>query len=339
MIRAGIVGISGYSGKAVLELLLRHPNVRVTYVSAYNTQGPIDDIWPSLRGRTKLVCEKFDVSKAVELCDVVFLALPHTESMNFVGKLLKAGKRVIDLSADYRLDKASLYKTWYGVTHKEPKLLAKAVYGLPELFRERIKKADLIANPGCYPTAAILGLTPMVAINGNDIESIIIDAKSGVSGAGRKTSANLMFVEVNENFKAYKVLEHQHTPEINQCLSKVSTSPVDVTFVAHLLPNSHGILETIYIRLKSPMSLNEVHTLYKKFYKTEKFVRILPPGVQPETKNVVGTNFCDIGFAVSSDKTLVVITSAIDNLVKGAAGQAVQNMNIMCHFKETEGLL
>jgi N-acetyl-gamma-glutamyl-phosphate reductase len=292
-----------------------------------------------LRGRTKLVSEKFDVKKAVEQCDVVFLALPHTESMNFVGKLLKAGTRVIDLSADYRLDKAALYKTWYGVAHKEPKLLSKAVYGLPELFRERIKKADLIANPGCYPTAAILGLTPLVATIGEGIESIIVDAKSGVSGAGRKVTGNLMFVEVNENFKAYKVLEHQHTPEINQYLSKVSTQPVDVTFVAHLLPNSHGILETIYVRLKEPMGAVDVHNLYKKFYKTEKFVRILPPGVQPETKNVVGTNFCDIGFAVSADKKLVVITSAIDNLIKGASGQAVQNMNIMYNFKETEGLL
>jgi N-acetyl-gamma-glutamyl-phosphate reductase len=339
MIRAGIVGIGGYTGKVALELLVGHPNVRVTYVAAQNTQGPIDEIWPNLRGRTKLVCEKFDVKKAIAQCDIVFLAMPHTEAMNFAGKLLKAGKRVIDLSADYRLSKASLYKTWYGVAHKEPKLLAKAVYGLPELFREKIKKAALIANPGCYPTAAILGLTPLVATNSEDIESIIIDAKSGVSGAGRKTSTNLMFVEVNENFKAYKVLEHQHAPEIDQYLSKIATKPVAVNFVAHLLPNSHGILETIYVRLKSPVSLNAVHTLYKKFYKTEKFVRILPPGVQPETKNVVGTNFCDIGFALSPDKTLVVITSAIDNLIKGASGQAVQNMNIMCNFKETEGLL
>jgi N-acetyl-gamma-glutamyl-phosphate reductase len=339
MIRAGVVGIGGYTGKVALELLLGHPNVRVTYVSAQSTLGPIDEIWPNLRGRTKLVSEKFDLAKAVEQCDVVFLALPHTESMNFVGKLLKAGKRVIDLSADYRLSKAALYKTWYGVAHKEPKLLSKAVYGLPELFREKIKKASLIANPGCYPTAAILGLTPLVATNGEDIESIIIDAKSGVSGAGRKVTSNLMFVEVNENFKAYKVLEHQHTPEINQYLSKVATKPVDVTFVAHLLPNSHGILETMYVRLKDSMSASDVQNLYKKFYKTEKFVRVLPQGVQPETKNVVGTNFCDIGFAVSADKKLVVVTSAIDNLVKGAAGQAVQNMNIMCNFKETEGLL
>lgn len=339
MIRAGIVGISGYSGKVAMDLLLRHPDVRVTYAAAQNTTGPLEDIWPNLRGRTKLVCEKFDVNKAIAACDVVFLALPHTESMNFVGKFLKAGKRVIDLSADYRLSKASVYKTWYGLEHKEPKLLSKAVYGLPELFREKIKKADLIANPGCYPTAAILGLTPLVATGAEDIDSIIVDAKSGVSGAGRKVSSNLMFVEVNENFKAYKVMAHQHTPEINQYLSKISSKPVDVTFVAHLLPNSHGILETIYVRLKSPMTLNQVHTLYKKFYKTEKFVRVLPLGTQPETKDVVGTNFCDIGLAVSADKTMVVITSAIDNLIKGAAGQAVQNMNIMYDFKETEGLL
>lgn len=339
MIRVGIVGISGYSGKAVMDVLLRHPDVRITYAAAHNTTGPLDEIWPNLRNRTKLVCEKFDVQKAAQICDVIFLALPHTESMNCAGKLIKAGKRVIDLSADYRLSKASLYKTWYGQEHTDPKMLSKAVYGLPELFREKIKKAQLIANPGCYPTAAILGLTPLVAVGREEIDSVIVDAKSGVSGAGRKTIPGLMFAEVNENFKAYKVLEHQHTPEINQYLSKIASSPIDVTFVAHLLPNNHGILETIYVRLKSPMSSNEVYTLYRKFYKTEPFVRVLPLGAQPETKNVVGTNFCDIGLAVSADKQLIVITSAIDNLIKGAAGQAVQNMNIMCQFKETEGLL
>lgn len=339
MLRVGIVGVSGYSGKAVLDILLRHPNVRVTYTGANNTQGAVGDIWPSLRGRTDLVCEKFDVKKASALSDVVILALPHTESMNHVGPLLKAGKKVVDLSADYRLDRANVYKTWYGHEHKEPKLLSKAVYGLPELFREKIKKAPLIANPGCYPTAAILGLAPIVATGMDEIESITIDAKSGVSGAGRKVIPGLMFPEVNENFKAYKVLEHQHTPEIDQYLTRIASQSVNVAFVAHLLPNNHGILETIYVRLKSPMSLKDVHGLYKKFYKTEFFVRVLPEGMQPETKNVVGTNFCDIGFAVSPDKKLVVITSAIDNLIKGAAGQAVQNMNIMCQFKETEGLL
>lgn len=339
MIRAGIVGISGYSGKAVADVLLRHPNVRISYVAANNTTGSLEEIWPDLRNRTRLVCEKFDVKNATEACDVIFLALPHTESMHCAGKLLKAGKRVIDLSADYRLSKSSEYKKWYGHEHIEPKLLTKAVYGLPELFRERVKKAQLIANPGCYPTAAILGLTPLVATGREEIDSIIIDAKSGVSGAGKKSIPSLMFVEVNENFKAYKVLEHQHTPEIEQYLTKVSSAPVNVTFVAHLIPNNHGILETIYVRMKSPMSMKDIHTLYKKFYKTEPFVRVLPVGIQPETKHVVGTNFCDIGLAVSADKKMIVITSAIDNLIKGAAGQAVQNMNIMCGFKETEGLL
>lgn len=339
MIRAGIVGVSGYSGKVVLDILLRHPQVRVTYVGANNTQGPLEDIWPDLRNRTQLYCEKFDPKKAAEMCDVIFLALPHTESMNCAGKLLAWGKKVIDLSADFRLRKPNEYKQWYGSEHKAPKLISKAVYGLPELFRERIKKAQFIANPGCYPTAAILALTPLVATGSETIDSITIDAKSGASGAGRKALNSLMFVEVNENFKAYKVLEHQHTPEINQCLSLISSSMVDVTFVAHLLPNSHGILETIYIRLNTEITPTEIQTLYKKFYKTESFVRVLPEGVQPETKNVVGTNFCDISIVVSQDKRLIVITSVIDNLVKGAAGQAVQNMNIMYQFKETEGLL
>lgn len=339
MIRVGIVGISGYSGKAILDLLLRHSRVRVTYVSAFTTQGPVEDIWPDLRNRTELLCEKFDIKRAVELCDVIFLALPHSESMNFAGKLLAKGKKVIDLSADFRLQNPTDYKQWYGLEHKEPKLISKAIYGLPELFRERIKKAQLIANPGCYPTAAILALTPLVAIGTEAIDSITIDAKSGVSGAGRKAVSPLMFVEVNENFKAYKVLQHQHTPEINQCLSLIAAASVHVSFVAHLLPNSYGILETIYIRLNSEITSSEIQTLYKKFYKTESFIRVLPEGVQPETKNVVGTNFCDMAIVVSQDKKLVVITSAIDNLIKGAAGQAVQNMNIMCQFKETEGLL
>lgn len=339
MTRAGIVGVSGYSGKAVLDILLRHPQVRVTYAGANNTQGSIEDIWPDLRNRTQLYCEKFNPKNAAEMCDVIFLALPHTESMNCAGKLLSMGKKVIDLSADFRLRKPHEYKQWYGLEHKAPQLISKAVYGLPELFRERIKKSQFIANPGCYPTAAILALAPLVATGGETVDSITIDAKSGVSGAGRKALNSLMFVEVNENFKAYKVLEHQHTPEINQCLSLISSCLVDVTFVAHLLPNSHGILETIYIRLNSEITANEIQTLYKKFYKTETFVRVLPQGVQPETKNVVGSNFCDISIVVSQDKKLVVITSVIDNLIKGAAGQAVQNMNIMYQFKETEGLL
>ncbi|MBN1870522.1 MAG: N-acetyl-gamma-glutamyl-phosphate reductase [Candidatus Omnitrophica bacterium] len=338
MIKVGIVGISGYSGEATLELLLKHPLVRVTYVSANNTKGKISEFWPQLAGKTDLVCDKFDIKKAVEQCNLIFLAVPHTVSMEITPKLLDAGVLVIDLSGDYRLNSATEYKMWYGADHMDSKNLGKAVYGLPELHREKIKKSKLIANPGCYPTAALLALAPFVSVYGESTELIIIDAKSGVSGAGRKATFAFNFCEVNENFKAYKVLNHQHAPEINLYLSKISRKLPKVHFVPHLLPVNRGILETIYIHLGQKVTLNIVYDLYKRFYKTEPFVRVLPPGQQPELKNVVGTNICDIGFAVSSDKNMVVITSAIDNLIKGAAGQAVQNMNIKCGFKETTGL-
>lgn len=339
MIKIGIVGISGYSGGTTLERLLNHPQVRVTYVSANNTTGAIDDIWPRLAGKTKLVCKPFDLDKAVNLCDLVFLAVPHTVSMAITPKLLKAGCAVIDLSGDYRLKNPSLYKKWYGKAHRDSANLSKAVYGLPELYREDIKQADLIANPGCYPTAALLALAPFMSTYGQFAQSVMIDAKSGTSGAGRKANVALSFSEVDENFRAYKVLNHQHAPEIDQYLSRLSAKKVSVDFVPHLLPVHRGILETIYIPLNEKLSLSTLRTVYTRFYKTEPFIRILPSGAQPELNNVTGTNMCDIGLAMNSSNRLLVVTCVIDNLVKGAAGQAIQNMNIMNGFKETEGLL
>lgn len=339
MIRTGVVGISGFAGKVLVDRLLNHKDVRLTYVAANSTTGRVDEIWPEFKNRTDLVCEKYDLSSATKLCDVVFLALPHTESMKIVGPLLKAGKRVIDLSADYRLKQPSLYKTWYHVDHKDVKNLKKAVYGLPEIFRRKIAKAAFIANPGCYPTAAILGLAPIVSIYPGKVTSLIIDAKSGVSGAGRKATEALTYCFVNENFKAYRVLNHQHTPEIDQFLSLLAKRPVHAAFVPHLLPIDSGILETIYITLGVKIDEARVEDLYRRFYKTEPFVRVLPLGQQVEIRHVVKTNFCDISFAVSEDRKMIVVTSAIDNLVKGASGQAIQNMNIMYGFNETEGLL
>ena len=338
MIRAGVVGVSGYSGALTLEILLKHPQVRVTYAAAQTTSGPIGEVWPRVSGRTNLTCEIFDLKKAIVNADVFFLAVPHTTAMAIVPGLLKAGKKVIDLSADYRLPSASVYKKWYEHEHSDAANLKHAVYGLPELHREDIKKATLIANPGCYPTAAILGLAPLVTTQAPNIGSIVIDAKSGVSGAGKKLTANLMFTEVNENFKAYKVLRHQHSPEINLYLSRIASGEVTASFVAHLLPINQGILETIYIHLKDKVAISEVEKIYKKFYKTEPFVRVLKAGIQPEVKNVVGTNYCDIGMEIDEAGKLLVITSVIDNLYKGAAGQAVQNFNIMCGFKEDEAL-
>jgi N-acetyl-gamma-glutamyl-phosphate reductase len=337
MIRAGIVGVSGYSGLIALELLLKHKDVRITYISANNNTGAIESIWPHLKGKTQLECTKFNLKKAIELCDVLFLAVPHKIAMKITPDLLAANKKIIDISADYRLKDTNQYKEWYGDEHTDKMNLAEAVYGLPELYREKIKKAKLIANPGCYPTAALLSLIPLISTHTNIITDIIIDAKSGVSGAGRKVAEELMHSQVNENFKAYKVLKHQHTPEINQCLTEIAHKPIHVTFTAHLLPVNRGIQESIYVRTQNPISEQELYDLYTKFYKTEKFVRILKLGEQPELKNVTGTNFCDIGLAAKD--TMLIITSAIDNLVKGASGQAVQNMNILYNFNETEALL
>ena len=337
-IRAGVLGVSGYTGREAFALLLNHPSVRVTYVAAHSTYGPMSEIYPEFLNRTTLVCQKFNIKEAVDKCDVIFLALPHTESMKVAPKLLKEGLKVIDLSADYRLKSAQVYETWYAHKHTDTKNLGKAVYGMPELFRQKIKGATFVANPGCYPTAAILGLAPLISTR-RDIQSIVVDAKSGVSGAGRKASLGLLFSEANENFKAYKVLSHQHSPEIEQYLSQLAGRATRVHFVAHLLPITRGILNTMYVQLKDGTTINQVHSLYKKFYKMEPFVRLHPMGAQPEIKSVANTNFCDIGLAVSPDKKMVVITSVIDNLVKGAAGQAVQNMNIIYGFNETEGLL
>ena len=339
MIKVGIVGVSGYSGATALELLLNHPHIRLTYLSTNNTRGLVSDIWPRLLNRTELNCEKYNPKKARALCDLILLAVPHTVAMELVPDLLAAKKRVIDFSGDYRLRHPDEYQKWYKVKHKDSGRLSKAVYGLPEFYRSDIQHADLVSNPGCYPTAALIGLAPLCSIHGKLAQSIIIDAKSGVTGAGRKVDAGYIFAEVNENFKAYKVLNHQHSPEIDLYLSKFSDKKLAVNFVPHLLPVNRGILETIYIQLKKPVALSGIYDIYKKFYKTEPFVRILKPGQQPELKNVFQTNYCDIGLAASSDERLIVITSAIDNLMKGAAGQAVQNMNIMYGFKETQGLL
>jgi N-acetyl-gamma-glutamyl-phosphate reductase len=339
MVRVGIVGISGFSGKVLLDILLNHKDVRVTYVAANSTTGRVDTIWPEFKNRTDLVCEKYDPQAAIKACDLIFLALPHTESMNVVGALLKAGKKVIDLSGDYRLKDTAVYEEWYHAKHKDTKNLSKAVYGLSEIYRAKIKKTRFLSNPGCYPTAALLALAPMVSLHSKKISSLAIDAKSGVSGAGRKVAEGFMFCFVNENFKAYRVLNHQHSPEIEAYLSRIAGKAMEVTFVPHLLPIDSGILETIYVRLNAKINMAQLHEQYLKFYKTETFVRVLGQGQQPELRNVVKTNFCDIGLAVSNDGKTVVITSAIDNLVKGAAGQAVQNMNIMYGFKETEGLL
>jgi N-acetyl-gamma-glutamyl-phosphate reductase len=337
MLKVGVVGATGYAGEEVIKILLKHKAVSITELSAViEKEERISSIFPAFKGKIDLVCKKPDPAAMAKNVDLVFLALPHKVSMEIAPQFLKAGKLVVDLSADYRLE-PDVYKVWYAAEHKDKENLAKAVYGLPELYFDRIKKAKLLSNPGCYPTGIILGVAPALKEKIIDKKEIISDSKSGVSGAGRKADLALLFGEVNENFKAYRVNEHQHKPEINRFLSDVAGSAIDVTFVPHLVPMNRGILSTIYMKLSSKTDTKAVTELYRNFYRGKPFVRISDEGKLPQIRDVAGTNYCDIGIKVTGERLIVI--SCIDNLVKGAAGQAVQNMNIMCSFNETEALL
>ena len=342
MLNVGIVGVTGYTGQELVRILLKHPKARISGLFSRSSHGKsAKEIFPEFASKLNLVCEKTDIKNISSKCDLVFLALPHTSSMNLAPQLIKAGIRVIDLSADYRLKDSRTYAKFYDVKHIDSIGLKKSVYGLPELNRDKIKNARLLANPGCYPTAALLGVAPLIASKAVDLSSIIIDAKSGFSGAGKKFAENFLLTGAREDFKAYKVGVHQHTPEINQELSGLSGSRINVVFVPHLLPIHRGILETIYLK-KKPRGKGigkgkDLIELYKKFYKKEPFVRIKAEGFMPRIKDVTNTNFCDIGIKDSGDNIIVV--SVIDNLLKGASGQAVQNMNIMYGFPESAGLL
>ncbi|MFZ5800525.1 MAG: N-acetyl-gamma-glutamyl-phosphate reductase [Candidatus Omnitrophota bacterium] len=339
MLKVGIIGATGYTGEELIKILLRHPEVKITYLAAkVEKKSKISQVLPHFKGQLDLDCDNLDKDKAMQMCDLVFLALPHTVSMTIAPDFLKDGEKVIDLSADYRLDERT-YEQWYKTKHTDAKGLKAAVYGLPELYREDVKKAKLIANPGCYPTAAILSLAPIVATLSKEIETIIIDAKSGVTGAGRKAALDFFFCEINENLKAYKLNSHQHMPEITQELYKLAKVKMTINFVPHLIPLNRGILETIYVKFSKPAEETKLQDIYKKFYKQEPFVRIKAPGSFPQIKDVAYTNYCDIGIKVVEKEKLAIIVAAIDNLLKGAAGQAVQNMNIMCGFKESTGLL
>jgi len=338
MVRVGIIGATGYTGEELVRILSRHPNVKITYLSAViEKEEPISRIMPRLAGICDIVCRKPEsVKAAMGDIDLAFLALPHRVSMEIAPVFLQNKKRVIDLSADYRLSPEE-YQRWYGVEHKDKAHLPGAVYGLPEIFAQAIKKAELIANPGCYPTGALLSLIPLIAGNLIQPAGIIIDAKSGVTGAGRKADIRLLFAEVNESIRPYKINEHQHKPEINRILSEATKNPVDVVFVPHLLPVNRGILSTIYTRLTRDVPAAAIIQALRDFYKGRPFVRISPEGEIPQLKDVTMTNYCDIG--VSAKGNLAVVVACIDNLLKGAAGQAVQNMNVMFGFDETEGLL
>jgi N-acetyl-gamma-glutamyl-phosphate reductase len=338
MLKVAIVGASGYTGLELLRILHCHPEVAVTCVTSEQSAGKrISDVFPQLMGRYDQMLENLEPVRVADNVDFIFTALPHKAAMEVVPTFLKLGRRVVDLSADYRLRDPKEYAAWYE-PHLNPEMLAKAVYGLPEVRRAKIRGAKLVANPGCYPTSVILGLAPLLKGGIIDPATVIADSKSGVSGAGRGAKVESLYCEVNEGLKAYGIANHRHTPEIEQELSLLAGQKMIISFTPHLAPMDRGILSTIYARLTGAVDTAKLLRLYAEHYHGEPFVRVLPEGRFPSTSFVRGANFCDIGLVADSRTGRVVVVSAIDNLVKGAAGQAVQNMNIMCGFPEAMGL-
>ena len=336
MIRVAILGASGYSALELIRILLRHPEVEITALTTRKTESPsIGEVHPSLAGRLHLKLENLSADVIANRADCIFCCLPHGASASAVAELMQRGKKIIDLSADYRLKSAAVYAEWYGLEHADPGRLSEAVYGLPEIYRERIQRAQLVANPGCYPTSAILALAPLLRAGAILPRGIIVDSKSGVSGAGRDPKAHLHFPECNESVSAYGVGTHRHMPEIDQVLSHVADSEIRVVFTPHLIPMDRGILSTCYAEPTGEFDDNSLLDVIKKFYANERFIRATPN--LPTTKNVSGTNFCDI--TVRTVRGRVVVISAIDNLIKGASGAAVQNFNLMHGFAESTALL
>lgn len=337
MLAVGVVGGTGYTGVELLRLLVTHPQVELKYVTSRSESGSkVADLFPNLRGFTD-VCFTEPEAKTLSECDLVFFATPNGTAMKMVPELVENGVRVIDLAADFRLQDAAVWKQWYGMDHACVDILAEAVYGLPEINRAAIKMARVVANPGCYPTAVTLGLLPLIEHGLVDDQHLIADAKSGVSGAGRGASVATLQAESSENFKAYAVNGHRHLPEIKQTLSRVASHDVGLTFVPHLVPMIRGIEASLYATLKSEPK-GDLHLLYMDRYENEAFVDVLPEGVMPETRTVKGANTCRISVFRPQGGDVIVVSSVIDNLVKGAAGQAIQNMNIMFDLDETTGL-
>jgi len=342
VISVGIVGGTGYTGVELLRLLLRHPNVQVNVLTSRTEDGRrVDDMFPSLRGHTDLKYSDLNIEE-LKQCDVVFFATPHGVAMKHAEELVAANTKVIDLAADFRLQNLVQFEKWYGMQHACPELLKDSVYGLSELNRDKIKQANVIGNPGCYPTTVQLGLAPLFKHSDTLVkpESIIIDAKSGVSGAGRKASMGMIYTENADNFKAYGVAGHRHHPEIVEALENISgqTGVFDqILFVPHLVPMIRGMLSTIYVDLTDAGAAVDLQAWYEQFYANESFVDVMPENSSPETRSVRGANQLRIALYKPQPKKLVVLI-AQDNLVKGAAGQAVQNMNLMFGFDETAGL-
>ncbi|WP_323752227.1 N-acetyl-gamma-glutamyl-phosphate reductase [Marinobacter sp.] len=338
MIKIGIVGGTGYTGVELLRILAVHPEVEVQCITSRSEAGmPVADMYPNLRGHFDLAFSEPDPAQ-LAACDLVFFATPHGVAARMVPELMKAGTRVVDLSADFRLKDLDVWAKWYGMAHESPEWAEKAVYGLPEVAREEIRKAQLVANPGCYPTAVQLGFLPLLENGLVDPSRLIADAKSGASGAGRQASAGMLHGEIGESFKTYGASGHRHLPEIRQGLGEAAGKDVGVTFVPHLLPMIRGIEATLYAELTDTADFDRLQALFEERYKDEPFVDVMPFGSHPETRSVRGANHCRMALHRQEHSNVVIVTSVIDNLVKGAAGQAVQNMNIMFGLDERLGL-
>lgn len=339
MLRVGIIGVSGYTGVELARLLANHPEVEITVATSRQYEGEhLSEVYPNLRDCADIHCTNPAKDDMADLADFFFTAVPHKTAMDIAPRLLDKGKKVVDLSADFRIRDVAVYEEWYQ-EHSSSHLIDEAVYGLPELYRDQIKSARLVANPGCYPTSIVLALSPLLRNKLIDPKTIIIDSKSGASGAGRSANTATLFCEVSGGFKAYKVGgQHRHIPEIEQELSLLAGESITISFTPHLLPISRGILSTIYAQAQEGLDESSLHNIYEKTYNDEQFVRICPSNTFPATQFVRGSNYCDIGFCLEKRTGRLIILSAIDNVVKGAAGQAVQNMNLMNGFEETEGL-
>lgn len=342
-IKAAIVGVTGYVGQELFRILSSHPNVEISHITSVSYKGKaLSEIYENFMKITDLQCSDADIEKIAGEVDVIFIALPHGIASKQINQSILNKCKVIDLGADFRLKDKEVYEKWYEVEHESADLLEKAVYGLCELHRDKIKGASLVANPGCYTTCSILSLAPLLKEGLIDADSIIIDAKSGVTGAGRALSLGTAYCEVNESTKAYKIASHRHTPEIEQELSLAAGKDIILSFTPHLIPMNRGILATIYAKLEANVTYNQVKAAYEKHYKDEYFIR-LKNGLNgseifPETKWVKGSNFVDIGFKIDERTNNIIVIGAIDNLIKGAAGQAVQNMNIIFNFDEKTAL-
>lgn len=340
MLKAGIIGSTGYAGQEIARILLQRKDVEIVW---YGSQSYIDkqyaSVFGNLFGIVKENCQADDIKRLADMADVIFMATPQGYCASVVDEDILSKTKVIDLSADFRIKDVKVYEQWYGMQHKSPQYIEEAVYGLCEVNREKIKEARLLANPGCYPTCSFLSIYPLAREGLIDMKTLIIDAKSGASGAGRGAKVGNLYCEVNENMKAYGVASHRHTPEIEEQLSYASGEPVTVNFTPHLVPMNRGILVTAYASLKKAVTYEEVKKIYDSYYEGEAFVRVLDKDAAPETRWVEGSNFVDVNFKIDARTGRIIMMGAMDNLVKGAAGQAVQNMNLMFGLPETEGLM